>query len=108
MISSVQSPSFKACVPVQIYAKNPNTGKYSPLRKKDNDSTNIRKCQRFVVSNLNGTAKTKQDNDFVNFYKGVDKDYSLVNIVEAHYNNGDRKEIKLFDAEKNEIGKISS
>ena len=42
------------------------------------------------------------------FEKIYDKDYSLVNIVEASYENGERKEVKLFDSEKNELGKISS
>ena len=36
MISSVQSPSFKAYVPVEFYAKNPRNGEYVPVLKKEN------------------------------------------------------------------------
>ena len=42
------------------------------------------------------------------FEKIYDKDYNLINIVEAVYRNGERKEVKVFDSEKKELGKISS
>ena len=42
------------------------------------------------------------------FEKIYDKDYNLINIVEANYDNSERKEIRIFDAEKNELGKIKS
>ena len=42
------------------------------------------------------------------FEKIYNKDYTLVNILEANYENGERKEIKLFDSEKTELGCIRS
>ena len=90
MITSVQSPSFKSCVPVQIYAKHPDTGKYSPLRKKNNDSKNIRKCQRYIVSNLNSKQAPKEPG-FVGFYSSVDKDYSAVKAAYSYYDDENSK-----------------
>lgn len=42
------------------------------------------------------------------FEKVYDKDYNLVNILESSYENGNRSSITIFDAEKNELGKINS
>lgn len=83
MISSVQSPSFKGYVPVQFYAKNPANGKYGPVQKREN----IKRCQGFVVRNLNGTAKNNKNEKFVNFYKQYDKDYQCVPTVHSVYDH---------------------
>ena len=83
MISSVQTPSFKGYVPIQFYAKNPANGKYGPVQKREN----IKRCQGFVVRNLNGTAKTNKNEDFVNFYKQYDKYYKTVPIVHSVYDH---------------------
>ena len=63
-INSISSISFKGYVPVRYMAKNPKNDKYVPVIKNEN----IRKCQSFVVRNLNGTAKNMRNDDFVNFY----------------------------------------
>ena len=60
--------SFKGCIPVEFYAKNPKTNKYIPIVKDEN----IKKCQRFVVRNLNRTLKKSSQNDvFINAYKNI-------------------------------------
>ena len=71
MIKSVQQVSFRGYVPVHYYAKNPENGKYVPVIKNEN----IRKCQSFIVRNLNGTAKNMRNDEFVHFYRGYDADY---------------------------------
>lgn len=83
MISSVQSPAFKGYVPVQFFAKNPANGKYGPVQKRDN----IKKCQSFVVRNLNGTAKNNKNENFVDFYKQYDSDYRSVRAVHSVYDD---------------------
>ena len=70
-ISSVHNPSFKAYIPVTYYATNPSTGKYSRVVKDEN----LKKCQRFIISNLNNTAKRFKDDVFVECYKQFDSDY---------------------------------
>ena len=81
MISSVQSPSFKGYVPIEFYAKNPDSGKYVPILKKEN----IKKCQSFVVRNLNHTAKNNKNEKFVDFYKKYDRDYARTQSVHSVY-----------------------
>lgn len=80
-MQSVQNISFKAYVPVTYYAKNPATNKYVPVTKEEN----IRKCQSFVVRNLNGTAKNMKNDKFVEFYKSFDSDYAKVPKVRSVY-----------------------
>ena len=48
-----QNISFKGYMPVEFYARHPRTGYYVPVLKKEN----IRKCQRFVINNLNNPNK---------------------------------------------------
>lgn len=83
MITSVQTPTFKGYVPVQFYAKNPANGKYGPVQKREN----IKKCQSFVVRNLNGTAKNNRNEDFVDFYKQYDSDYCAIPAVHSIYDD---------------------
>lgn len=71
MIKGVQQVSFRGYIPVHYYAKNPENGKYVPVIKDEN----IKKCQSFVVRNLNGTAKNMRNDEFVNFYRSYDSDY---------------------------------
>ncbi len=78
---SIGSVSFKSYIPVTHYAKHPVTGEYCPVLK----SENIRKCQGFVVRNLNGTAKNNKSTDFVNMYKSFDKDYAYLPVVHSVY-----------------------
>ena len=68
-ISNVQS--FKGYIPITYFAKNSLDGEYNQITQKDN----IRKCQSFVVRNLNRTAKNLKDENFINLYAAKDKDY---------------------------------
>ena len=80
-INSVHNLSFKAYVPVVFYAKNPENGKYSRVMKPEN----VKKCQSFVVRNLNGTAKNIKNDEFVTMYSSFDKDYKSVREVRSVY-----------------------
>lgn len=93
--------SFGGCVPIYYYAKNPATGKYSPVMKKPN----ITKCQSFVVRNLNGSAKKMKNDAFVKFYEKYDADYRQCRKVKSIY---DKESPKVFmltgkDAENADI-----
>ena len=80
-IKSVHSPSFKAYIPVFFYAKNPENDKYSRVMKPEN----IKKCQSFVVRNLNSTAKNIKNDEFVKMYSQFDNDYRQVPAVRSVY-----------------------
>ena len=80
-INSVQSPSFKAFVPITYYAKNPVDDKYVRVMKPEN----IKKCQSFVVRNLNGTAKSNKNDAFVDNYAYYDSDYRRLRAVRSVY-----------------------
>lgn len=76
----MQNISFKGCIPVVFYAKHPITKRYVPIVKEQN----IKKCQYFVVRNLNGTMKGENKSDvFVNAYKSIDPDYAKVPTVRS-------------------------
>ena len=81
-INSLSSVSFKAYIPVRYYAKHPTKDGYVPVVKNEN----LRKCHGFLVRNLNGTAKSKTDLDFVNIYRRYDSDYNNVRAVHSVYN----------------------
>ena len=73
--------SFTGYIPVRFFARHPNTGKFVPVLKEEN----VRKCQSFVIRNLNGTAKNIKNDEFVSFYKSIDKDYSRVKAARSIY-----------------------
>ena len=74
--------SFKGCIPVEFYVKHPITKKYIPMTK----DKNIKKCQNFVVRNLNKTLSEKNQNDiFINAYKAIDPDYAKTPIVRSYF-----------------------
>lgn len=75
--------NFTGYVPVYHYAKNPANGKYTPVLKKPN----IKKCQSFVVRNLNGSAKNMKNDAFVKFYEKYDDDYRNCRKVKSIYDN---------------------
>ncbi len=81
MINFNNNLSFKSYIPVNYYAKNPETGKYAPVT----DNQNIRKCNGFIVRNLNGTLKNNKRDDFVDFYKSYDSDYKNDSRVHSVY-----------------------
>ena len=74
--------SFSGCIPVVFYAKHPITKKYIPIVK----DANIKKCQSFVVRNLNKSLKEASLNDtFINAYKAIDKDYAQTPVVRSYF-----------------------
>ncbi len=83
MINNFKGISFKSYIPVSYYAKNPVNGEYVPVIKREN----IRKCQGFVVRNLNGTAKRNKNEKFVDFYRTHDADYRANPQVQSVYDN---------------------
>ncbi|MBQ9245744.1 hypothetical protein IJ182_05705 [bacterium] len=89
MINAVSNVSFKSYIPVSYYAKHPKNGKFVPVLKKENQ----RKCHSFIVRNLNGTAKTSVNNDFVKFYSQYDEDYREYPQVQSVY---DKNSPKIF------------
>ena len=78
----MQNISFTGCIPVVFYAKHPITNKYVPIVKDEN----IKKCQNFVVRNLNDTVKGQNRSDvFIDAYKRVDPDYEKTPVVRAYF-----------------------
>lgn len=73
--------SFKGYVPVKYMAKDEESGQYFQITDKDN----VKKCQGFVVRNLNGTAKNNRNTDFVDLYRQYDRDYRRVPKVQSVY-----------------------
>jgi hypothetical protein len=81
MLNKISQCSFKSYIPVTYYAKCPNENNYSQIVSKEN----MRKCQSFVVRNLNGTAKNMKCPEFVNMYKSYDKGYAYNPVVHSVY-----------------------
>ena len=78
----MQNISFTGCIPVEFYAKHPITKKYIPIVK----DVNIKKCQSFVVRNLNKTLKESNLNDtFISAYKAIDRDYAQTPVVRSYF-----------------------
>ncbi|MBQ8635079.1 hypothetical protein IJ425_02880 [bacterium] len=73
--------SFKGCMPMEFYAKYSRTGTYVPVAKPEN----VRKCQNFVVRNLNNTAGENRSDSFVKAYKEQDKDYRALPCARSIY-----------------------
>ena len=74
--------SFRGCIPVEFYARYPKTNKYVPIVK----PRNVKKCQSFVVRNLNKTLKEEnRTTEFVEIYKSVDKDYARTPSVRSYF-----------------------
>lgn len=82
----IKNISFTGHTRIQFFAQHPRKDVYVPVLKKEN----IRKCQRFVIQNLNGTAKEKNQN-FINFYKQMDKDYARANCARTVYEENDTR-----------------
>ena len=76
-----QNISFKGCMPMKFYAKYSKTGTYVPVAKPEN----VRKCQNFVVRNLNNTAGTNRSKSFVDEYTKVDRDYRALPCARSIY-----------------------
>ncbi len=75
--------SFKGYVPVKYYAKSETDGKYHRIC----DEANLRKCHGYLIRNLNGTLKNKNE-ELIEFYKKHDSDYR---------NSTDKKGQSVYD-----------
>ena len=73
--------SFGNYIPVIFYARNPLTKQFNLIHDKED----IRKCQSFVVRNLNHTAKNMKNDEFVKRFKEIDKDYEKNSVVRSIY-----------------------
>lgn len=73
--------SFRGQIPVDFYGRDPVSGNFFPIVKPEH----VKKCQSFVVRNLNGTAKKLKNSDFVNIYKKADKDYAYIPTIRTFY-----------------------
>lgn len=82
-MASVSNCSFKGYIPVQYFAKHPTKGNYVPVIKREN----IKKCNSFVVRNLNRTAKNNRNPNFINEYKAQDRDYRSIPAVKSIYDD---------------------
>ena len=80
-INNSKNLSFKAYIPVSYYAVDMATKKCSRIVKPEN----IKKCQSFVVRNLNGTAKNNKNDSFVSYYSSFDRDYKTIPKVRTVY-----------------------
>lgn len=100
-IKSVQSPAFKAYVPVSYYIKDNETGEYDRVTS----PKIMKKCQSFVVRNLNGTAQSMACDRFVNGYSKYDADYRKDRRVTTHYDEKNARVLMVtgsdVDAVKN-------
>ena len=77
----VQNISFKGYMPIEFWAMDHRTNKYSPVVKPEN----VKKCQSFVIRNLNGTAKKMKNDEFVRRYAEFDKDYAKTKVARTFY-----------------------
>ena len=80
-IANIKNTNFKGYIPVRFYAKDPETNKVMAIASKEY----IKKCQSFVVRNLNGTAKNAKSDEFVNYYSQIDEDYRKFPHVRSIY-----------------------
>ncbi len=80
-ITPFQSINFSGYIPVKYYAYDEKMNKIRPIQTKKY----IRKCNSFVVRNLNGTAKKTKSTGFVDFYKKQDQDYAKCPKVRSVY-----------------------
>ena len=75
------SPNFKGYIPIKYYAKDSERGVYRPIATKEY----LRKCNNFVVRNLNGTAQKAKCDEFVDEFKKHDPDYVRISAVKSVY-----------------------
>jgi len=85
-LTSTLNTNFKSYIPVKIYAKDQYDDKYHRVYY-DKSNNNLKRCQRQIVGNLNGTIKEK-DNNFIELYKFLDKDYASNPVVRSFYAGG--------------------
>ena len=102
-MESVSNCSFKGYIPVQYYAKHPTKDKFVPIIKREN----IKKCNGFVVRNLNRTAKSNRNPSFVNQYKSQDRDYRSLPVVKSIYDDETPTVFLVTGKDVDEINKLA-
>ncbi len=97
-----RSLNFNGYIPVRYYSRE--KGEETAFRITSRE--NIKKCQGYVVRNLNGTLK-EQNKSFVDFYRAYDKDYGSYPTVRSHYgkNGCDVFLVTGYDADR--IGEMA-
>lgn len=97
-----RSLNFNGYIPVRYYSRE--KGEETAYRIISRE--NIKKCQGYVVRNLNGTLK-EQNKGFVDFYRGYDRDYQKYPTVRSHYgkNGCDVFLVTGYDADR--IGEMA-
>ena len=91
----IQNVSFKGVMPVEFYAKNPSNNKYVPVVKPEN----VKKCQSFVIRNLNGSITSNSNVDFIREYLKQDKDFAKCPVARTVYD----KEVPVVTTTKNGV-----
>ena len=89
--------NFKGYIPVRYYAKE--QGEETAYRITSRE--NVKKCQSYVVRNLNRTLK-EQNEGFVDLYKAMDKDYQKHPAFRSYYvkNGRDIFLVTGYDADR--------
>ncbi len=75
------SPNFGASIPVYYYAKD-KAGKVWRVMKPEN----IKKCNSYIIRNLTGSLKNKNEN-LINLFKKFDNEYKLSGKIRSVYDN---------------------
>ena len=75
------SPSFKASIPVYYYAKD-KSGKIWRIMKPEN----IKKCNSYIIRNLTGSIKNKNEN-LIKRFKSFDIEYKQTGKARSVYDN---------------------
>ncbi len=75
------SPNFGASFPVYYYAKD-KAGKVWRIMKPEN----IKKCNSYIIRNLTGSIKSKNEN-LIEKFKRFDNEYKLTGKIRSVYDN---------------------
>lgn len=89
-INSINSQSFGAYIPVMYYANGTKNAQTTLFEEDDPPSrvigkTNLRKCNGYIVRNLNGTEKKHPAPGLVKYIKKYDRDYRECPQVHSVY-----------------------
>ncbi len=84
-ITNSNLTSFKSYVPVKFYAYYDKKQSYVPILK----NANLKKCQGYLVRNLNHSFNKNLDENFIELYKRYDADYRYSPKVRSLYEYDD-------------------
>ncbi len=80
-IDNTHSPAFGASIPVYYYAKD-KAGKVWRIMKPEN----IKKCNSYIIRNLTGSIKKKNDG-LISLFKRFDSEYKTSGKIRSVYDN---------------------